>query len=362
MTHTLSIIVPCYNEEKTLSACIDRVMQIASAELLLELVIVNDCSTDESMQVAKKLEKIYAGSVRVLAHSKNQGKGAAIRTGMQSVTGDFVAIQDADLEYDPKELLKLIEPLKEGRADAVFGSRYLSSGVNRVLFFWHTMGNRFLTFLSNMFTDLNLTDMETCYKVFRRDKIQQIQIQENRFGFEPEIVAKAAQLRLKIYEMGISYDARTYEEGKKIGWRDGFRALYCIFHYNAFRLPMPMQFVIYFFLGGVSASVNLGLFILLFTSGIPLLTAAAVSFAAASFVNYKLCIHWLFRQNARWSGRLEIIYYTFFALCVGAFDVALTHSLAMLSARPVWAKGIACIAGFALNFFGRKFFIFREKP
>jgi glycosyltransferase involved in cell wall biosynthesis len=178
-----------------------------------------------------------------LHHDYNRGKGAALRTGFQHATGNFVAVQDADLEYDPQDLKRLLGPLRDGVADAVFGSRFLSHGAHRVLYFWHYLGNALLTFLSNMLTDLNLTDMETCYKVFRRDVIQSITIEEDRFGVEPELVAKVAQQRLRIYEMGISYYGRTYEEGKKIGIKDGFRALYCIFHYNAHRAPLPIQFL-----------------------------------------------------------------------------------------------------------------------
>jgi glycosyltransferase involved in cell wall biosynthesis len=357
----LSVIVPCFNEESTLAACVDRVVDIADETLALEIIIVNDCSTDNSLQVAKSLQKQYGAMLVVLDHHVNMGKGAAIRTGMQHATGDFVAIQDADLEYNPAELKSLTAPLVDGRADVVFGSRYLSGGVHRVLYFWHTMGNKFLTFLSNMFTDLNLTDMETCYKVFRRDKIQDITIQENRFGFEPEIVAKVAQKKLRLYEMGISYDARTYEEGKKIGWRDGLRALYCIFHYNAYRLPLPMQLLIYFFLGGFAAAVNLSTFLLLYKLDVNLLVAAGVSFALAATVNYYLCIHLLFRRNARWSTPVEILFYALFALAVGVIDVAITSLFSMEYSHPLWAKALACFVVFIVNFLGRKFFIFREK-
>src|SRR3989338_1079061 len=242
-THTLSIIIPCFNEEKTLELCIQKVFAIQTPDIQLELLIVDDCSSDRSPAVAKKLAAQFK-EIKLIVHEKNQGKGAAIRTGMQQATGDFIAIQDADLEYDPRDLTRLIQPLIENRADVVLGSRFHTSCERRILYFWHSMGNKFLTFLSNMFTDLNLTDMETCYKIFRRNKIQDITIEENRFGFEPEIVAKIAQKKLRIYEMGISYHGRTYEEGKKIGWKDGIRAFYCIFHYNAHQLPYPMQLLI----------------------------------------------------------------------------------------------------------------------
>ena len=242
----LSIVVPCFNEEKTLRKCIEKVLEIADETLSLEIIIVDDGSSDQSLIIARELENKYQEIV-VLSHKKNQGKGAALRTGIQRVTGDFVAVQDADLEYNPMEFKKLLVPLINDKADVVFGSRFLSAGYHRGLYFWHYQGNRFLTFLSNMFTDLNLTDMETCYKVFKREIIQNIQIKENRFGFEPEIVAKVAHMRLRIFEIGISFYARTYEEGKKIGVKDGIRALYCIFRYNAHFAPIPIQFLIYYF-------------------------------------------------------------------------------------------------------------------
>ena len=231
MIPTLSVVIPCYNESATLEACVARVRAIASSSRSLEIVIVDDASSDDSLARANALSARHP-EVRVVAHAINQGKGAALRSGFRHVTGRYVAIQDADLEYDPQDLIRLLEPLEAGKADAVLGSRFLSGGAHRVLYFWHSAGNRFLTLLSNVFTDLNLTDIETCYKVFRRDIIQSIRIEEDRFGFEPEITAKIAKLRCRIFEVGISYYGRTYEEGKKIGWRDGVRAMWCIARYN----------------------------------------------------------------------------------------------------------------------------------
>src|SRR5215470_9538812 len=236
----LSIVIPCYNEEKTLEGCVESVLAIQSETLELELIIVDDCSTDASLTIARRLAARIPGTV-LRHHEKNQGKGAALRTGIASATGDFVAIQDADREYDPRDLVRLLIPLRAGEADVVLGSRFLSFGYHRVLCYWHSLGNRVLTTLSNMLTDLNLTDMETCYKVFRREVIQSITIEENRFGFEPEVVAKVAQMRLRVYEMGISYRGRTYAEGKKIGMRDGWRALYCILKYNLPKVPVAIQ-------------------------------------------------------------------------------------------------------------------------
>lgn len=231
----LSVIVPCYNEETTLEAIIDRVIAANRCGLDLEIVIVDDGSRDRSVEVMKSLAGQHS-CISCQFHGVNQGKGAALRTGFQHATGDIVLVQDADLEYSPNDYPKLLRPLMDGRADVVFGSRFKGGDETRVLYFWHWVANWGLTLASNMATDLNLTDMETCYKVFKRDIIQSIRIEENRFGFEPEITAKIARLRPKprIYEVGISYAGRTYDEGKKIGWRDGVRALYCIIRYNFF--------------------------------------------------------------------------------------------------------------------------------
>lgn len=248
---TLSVIIPCYNEAATLMNCVGRVLQIQDKRLKLEVIIVDDCSTDGSYEIAQALSREFE-EVEATRLLKNQGKGAALRTGFQLAGGDIVAVQDADLEYDPADLKRLTQPIVEGHADAVLGSRFLSAGAHRVLYFWHYIGNRFLTFVSNMFTDLNLTDMETCYKVIRKPTIDCITIEESRFGFEPEIVAKLAHLNARIYEMGISYHGRTYEEGKKIGARDGFRALYCIFKYNIAHVPFPMKLLL---MGGIGLAL-----------------------------------------------------------------------------------------------------------
>jgi glycosyltransferase involved in cell wall biosynthesis len=223
--------MPVYNEERTLHLIVEKVL--ARPEVG-ELVMVNDCSSDDTWQTMQRLARTDS-RIRIFSHEVNQGKGAALRTGMQHVDSEIIIIQDADLEYDPDEYPKLLGPILSGRADVVFGSRFLGSGMHRVLYYWHCIGNLFLTHLSNMFTNLNLTDMETCYKVFRKKVIKQITIEENRFGFEPEITAKVARLRVPLYEVSISYYGRTYEEGKKIGWRDGVRAIWCILKYNLFR-------------------------------------------------------------------------------------------------------------------------------
>jgi glycosyltransferase involved in cell wall biosynthesis len=230
-TPCLSVIMPVYNEENTVEEVIRKVIEQPQ---VAELITVNDASSDGTSEVLHRLASELP-KMKVFEHSDNQGKGAALRTGISHATAPYVIIQDADLEYDPEEYPILLKPIRNGKADVVFGSRFIGGEAHRVLYFWHSVGNRFLTLLSNMFTNLNLTDMETCYKVFRREIIQGIRIEENRFGFEPEITAKVARMNIRIFEVAISYSGRTYTEGKKIGWKDGLSAIRCILKYSVAR-------------------------------------------------------------------------------------------------------------------------------
>src|SRR5262245_51603749 len=227
----LSIVIPCYNEIHTIETIVQKVLQ-AEVPLDRELIIVDDCSTDQTRAYLETLKDHE--DIKIVLHEVNRGKGAALRTGFQHARGDVIIIQDADLEYDPDEYSKLLRPILEGKADVVYGSRFVGGESHRVLYFWHSLGNKFLTFMSNMFTNLNLTDMEVCYKVFKRNVLEKITLEEDRFGFEPEFTAKIARLNCVIYEVGISYYGRTYEEGKKINWKDGVRAIYVILKYGIF--------------------------------------------------------------------------------------------------------------------------------
>jgi glycosyltransferase involved in cell wall biosynthesis len=235
----LSVVIPVYNERRTVREIVKRV---ESVPIQKEIVLVDDCSTDGTRDILGQLTS--RDELKIVYHDVNRGKGAALRTGFQNVTGDVVVVQDADLEYDPREYDKLLQPIANGQADVVYGSRFAGGECHRVLYFWHSVGNKFLTLMSNAFTNLNLTDMETCYKMFRREVIQAIDVEENRFGFEPEVTGKVAALGCRVYEVGISYGGRTYAEGKKIGWKDGVRAIWCIIKYRpgrAIRATRPIN-------------------------------------------------------------------------------------------------------------------------
>lgn len=233
----ISIIVPAYNEESTINIIADKLLNLYLINnIKKEIIIINDCSTDNTEHLIQNIiQSNPLAEITYIKHEKNLGKGAAIHSGIKNATGDYLIIQDADLEYDPTEINKLLKPVLDGYADVVYGSRFIGGAPHRILFFWHTIGNKFLTFLSNFFTNLNLTDMETCYKLFKTSIIKSISLQEKRFGFEPEVTSKISKIKgIRIYEVGISYYGRTYLEGKKINWKDGFKAIYCIIRYNLF--------------------------------------------------------------------------------------------------------------------------------
>jgi dolichol-phosphate mannosyltransferase len=357
---TLTLVVPCYNEEATLAGCVERVLGLRSETLRLEIIIVNDCSQDRSLEVAQNLARQHS-EIKVLHHEVNRGKGAALRTGFTHATGDFVGVQDADLEYEPLEYRKLLEPLLHNKADVVFGSRYLRPESRRALYFWHSWMNKSLTILSNMMTNLDISDMETCYKLFRREIIQAMELKEERFGIEPEMVSKIAQTRCRIWECAISYQPRTYEEGKKIGWKDGLRALYCILHYSAHTAPLPMQLLLYLFIGAASAIGNIVFFIFFLGIGIEMPVAIVSAFVGAAVLNYLLCISILFRHKARWTTSGEVLAYLATLAMMGAFDAGTTISLVGAGLSPTMSKSLAALLGFIGNFLLRKYLVFPEK-
>lgn len=353
----LSVVIPCFNECATLKTCVEQVLDIADDTLSLEVIIVDDCSTDASRSIANELAH-ENDTVRVLHHDQNKGKGAALRTGFAQATGDFVAVHDADLEYDPNDLKRLLEPLISGKADLVVGSRFLSSGAHRVLYFWHSIANKILTLFSNMLTDLNLTDMECCYKVFHKDVIKSIDLQENRFGFEPEIIAKVAHKRLRIYEMSVSYDGRTYEEGKKIGLKDAFRAIYCILHYNAPHCGPYIQFFLYLFIGGIAAFINMVVFLSIYSAGVRVELSAPIAFMVAAIFNYFLSIAFVFRHKAKWESAPEVTIYFSLVLAVAAVDLWTTLTLLDMNYSAGLSKGVATIIALFLNYAGRRYLVF----
>jgi dolichol-phosphate mannosyltransferase len=352
---TLSVVIPCYNEA-ALEDCVNGVLSIEDDTLALEVIIVDDGSTDGSLQVAEELANRVPGIV-VLRHERNQGKGAALRTGLEAATGEFVAVQDADLEYDPADLRRLLTPLTRGEADVVIGSRFISAGFHRVLYFWHFVGNRVLTTLSNMLTDLNLTDMECGYKVFRREVVQNLHIEENRFGVEAELVAKIARMRLRIYEMGVSYRGRTYTGEKQLAWR----TLYCILKYNLHKVPVAIQFLFYTLIGGVAALVNLLIFLSMRRADAPVAASTLTAFFVAAAVNYYLSVKLLFRQKARWTTWTELAAFVGVVVTVAMVDLFCTRFFIGIGFADGAAKIASTGIGLVLNFTGRKYVVFPEK-
>lgn len=358
----LSLVIPVYNEEFTLENLVNEVRKIENEDIKLELILVDDCSTDNSYKIAQEIsQKIPC--VKIFKHEKNKGKGAALRTGFLAATGDYIGIQDADLEYNPQDYLKLIKPLIEGKADVVYGSRYLKPDTRRVLYFWHTFMNKGLTCLTNMYTNLDITDMETCYKLFKREVIQEIapKLKENRFGFEPEVTVYVAQGKYRVYECAISYNPRSFEEGKKIGAKDGLRALYCILHYGAHTAPLPMQFLLYLFIGGLSALVNIIAFVLFNNTGMNLLTSIGLAFIISAALNYILCILLLFRHKACWSAFGEILSYIVTLIIMGAMDYLCTYGMIAIGISAFWSKTFSTVIGVIGNFLLRKYFVFLER-
>jgi dolichol-phosphate mannosyltransferase len=359
MHKKLSLVIPCYNEQNTLEECVARVLALTSDDLKLQIIIVDDHSKDNSWAIAQRLANLHP-EVIVFRHEKNRGKGAALRTGFANATGDYVGIQDADLEYDPLQYRLLLAPILEDRADVVFGSRYLQTDSRRVLYFWHTWMNVTLTTFSNMFTDLDITDMETCYKLFKREIIQSIDLREDRFGFEPEVTAKVSQTRCRVYECAITYTPRTFEEGKKINWKDGVHALYCVLHYSAHSAPLPMQLAIYFIIGSICAVINIAAFSMLFHSGVRIQIATPASFVIAAALNYALCIAILFHHKARWNTFGELAAYLCSVLLMGLVDYGLTIGFVAVGVAAIFSKVIATLVGFVGNFLLRRFFVFPE--
>ena len=365
---TLSLVIPIYNEENTIQNIVEKTLSIEKDkfaienDIQLELILVDDCSSDKSLGIAQQLAK-ENNKIKVFSQKKNQGKGAALKRGFIEAQGDYIGVQDADDEYNPFDYLKMIKPLLEDKADVVYGSRYLKQDTRRILYFWHTFMNKGLTLLTNMYTNLDITDMETCYKLFKKDVIKQIvpKLKENRFGFEPEVTCYVAKGKYRVFECAISYNPRSYEEGKKIKAKDGLRALYCILHYGAHCAPIPMQFLLYIFIGGISAIINIATFMILTNMFDNLLLNISIAFALSALVNYLLCIALLFRHKARWSSFGEIVCYLITLAIMGAMDYGVTYGLLLCGLGNFWSKVISSFVAVFGNFLLRKYFVFYEK-
>lgn len=359
MATGLTLIIPCYNEAATINQCVMRCLALKDHGIDLEILIVDDCSRDNSAAIIEDLQAQYP-EITLYRHERNMGKGAALRTGFLKASKAHVGIQDADMEYNPLDYINLLKPLVNNEADVVYGSRYLKRSPRRVLRYWHSAMNRSLTAFSNLFTDLDITDMETCYKLFRRDVIQNLapKLKENRFGFEPEITCLVAQNGLRVYEEAIDYNPRTYNEGKKIGWKDGLAAIYCILHYGAPFAPAPMQFLIYFFIGAFCAVANIVLFAIFLALGMAMTPAIVIAFILAALINYLLCLALLFRHQSRWSAKGEFISYVAVVSIMCAADLGMTLGFNWLGLLPILSKSFSTIIGFFGNFILRKYLVF----
>jgi len=352
-------VIPCYNDA-TLEDCVTGILSVEDDTLAIEVIIVDDGSTDDGPRAAERLANRVPGIV-VLRHEKTQGKGAALRTGLTAATGEFVAVQNADLEYDPADLKRLVTPLVSGEADVIIGSRFISPGCHRVPHFWHFVGNRVLTTLSNMLTDLNLTDMESGCKAFRREVFQSIQIEENGLGVEAELVAKIAQMHLRIYEVGVSYRGRTYTEGKKVAMKDGWKTLYCILKHNLHNVPVAIQFLFYTLIGGVAAIVNLLVFLSMRHAAASVSASTLTAFCVAAAVNYYLSVKLLFRHKARWTTWTELAAFLGVVGTVAMVDLICTRFFIGMGLADGAAKIASTGIGLVLNFIGRKYVVFPEK-
>ena len=353
----VTVVIPCYNERDTLPTLITRLRAIEDDGVTLDIHIVDDGSTDGSPRIAQELSRKY-DNVRATSLEVNQGKGAALRVGLRAAEGDFIAIQDADLEYDPGDLKRMIDFLRETDADVVVGSRFLNGDVRSDLNIWQSLGNRIITRLSNLLTGLKLTDIEVCYKVFRREALEGIELREDRFGIEPELIAKIARKRLRIYEIGISYTPRTRQEGKKIGIADGIRALYCVLSYNAYRAPILPQLVLFMLFGAIGILLDVSLFAFMRNAEVEISRSIVIAFLISA--SYQVCCvnPLLFRKGSRWKQALEPIVHGLGLIAAAVVDFSIFGILSGLGLPLEAAKSLAIFAALLGLYFHYRFLLF----